>query len=753
MDNKEREYELERLSMTIEHIKRQLAASGSQCTDSQQQLKGTLADYWGNLGSSACDEAQFIEEMDRQKKLTALVHQKYSRLQRMADSPYFGRIDFWEPQSGSDQAELIYIGISSLSHSGSGELLVYDWRSPVAGMFYDFERGKAWYECPAGRIEGEIRLKRQFKIVNGIMKYMFDADITIEDEMLQAVLSKSSDARMHTIVTSIQREQNQIVRDVGHPVLFVRGPAGSGKTSIALHRIAYLLYHEREHLSSKNVIIFSPNHIFSDYIADVLPEIGEENVLQTTFQDYVKDTGVGQELALEDRSVQLEWLLGDKQAGWAMKVENIRYKSSAAFVKLLDCYVGFLQETLVREHPPIRFNGEVIFSKGEWKKHFFHNLAHLPAGRRLKKIRQLIKNKLQSAIQRLRQEKIKEITESGNEVNAKTVEAMARLAAGEAAVPLYEIIHKLTELHALSLYKALFTCEEFLNNREVAALLPQTWQEICRQTLRELQAGRVTYEDSFGYLYLLGMLEGFPANREIRHVVVDEAQDYTALQYKIIKQLFPASRWTILGDPAQAVHPYLTTADFAEVSRILQQAGSCFYTLKRAYRSTCEIHAFCQALLPATEKTEAVLRFGGKPRVVRQRQADGTNAWLRAVQVLQREGWQSIALICKTARQAMLVHQAVSERLPAHVILSEDDRFRRGVVVIPSYLAKGLEFDAVLVVQAEQTQYGRPEERNLFYTVCTRALHQLCLFHFDALTPFVAELDTSLYDVMWEENN
>lgn len=753
MDNKERKYELTRLSMTIEHIKGQLAASGSQCSDSQQQLKGTLADYWGNLGSSACDEAQFIEEMDRQKRLTALVHQKYSRLQRMADSPYFGRIDFWEPQSGSEEAERIYIGISSLSHPGSGELLVYDWRSPVAGMFYDFERGKAWYECPAGRIEGEIRLKRQFKIVNGTMKYMFDADITIEDEMLQAVLSKSSDAKMHTIVTSIQREQNQIVRDEGHPVLFVRGPAGSGKTSIALHRIAYLLYREREHLSSKNVIIFSPNHIFSDYIADVLPEIGEENVLQTTFQDYVKDTGVGQELTLEDRSAQLEWLLGDKQAGWATKVENIRYKSSAAFVKLLDSYVGFLQENLVRDHPPIRFNGEVIFSKGEWKKHFFHNLAHLPVGRRLKKIRQLIKNKLQSAIQRLRQEKIKEITESGNEVNAKTVEAMARLAAGEAAAPLYEVIHKLTELHALSLYKALFTREGFLNNREVAALLPQTWQEICRQTLRQLQTGRVTYEDSFGYLYLLGMLEGFPVNREIRHVVVDEAQDYTALQYKIIKQLFPASRWTILGDPAQAVHPYLTTADFAEVSRILQQEDSYFYTLKRAYRSTCEIHAFCQALLPATEMTEAVLRFGGKPRVVRQREADGTNTWLRAVETLQQEGWQSIALICKTARQAVLVHRAVSERLPAHVILSEEDRFRRGVVIIPSYLAKGLEFDAVLVIRAEQTQYGRPEERNLFYTVCTRALHQLYLFHFGALTPFVAELDTSLYDVVWEEND
>lgn len=752
MDNKEREYELERLSMTIEQIKSQLAVSGSQCSDSQQQLQGALKDYWGSQGSSACDEAQLIEEMDRQKRLAAMVHQNYNRLQRMAGSPYFGRIDFWEAQLGGEETERIYIGISSLSHPGSGELLIYDWRSPVAGMFYDFERGKAWYECPAGRIEGEIRLKRQFKIINGVMKYMFDADITIEDEMLQAVLSKSSDAKMHTIVTSIQREQNQIVRDEGHPVLFVRGPAGSGKTSIALHRIAYLLYRDREQLTSKNVVIFSPNHIFSDYIADVLPEIGEENVLQTTFQDYVKDVIVRQEPALEDRSTQLEWLLGDNQAGRAAKVENIRYKSSAAFVELLDFYVEFLQETLIHEYPTIRFNGEVIFSKGEWKKYFFHNLSHLPVGKRLKKIRQMIKNKLQSAIQRLRQEKIKEITEIGNEVNAKTVEAMARLAAGEAAAPLYERIHKLTELNVLFLYKALFTHENFLNRREVAVLLPAEWRRICRQTVKELQAGRVAYEDSFGYLYLLGRLEGFPANREIRHVVVDEAQDYTLLQYRIIQQLFPKSSWTILGDPAQAVHPHLITADFVEVSKILRQDGAYFYTLERAYRSTCEIHAFCQALLPVGETTEAVLRFGGKPQVIRQREADGTAVLVRTVQALQQEGWQSIALICKTARQAMLVHRTVSEGLTATVILSEEDRFQRGVVVIPSYLAKGLEFDAVLVVQAEQAQYGQPEERKLFYTVCTRALHQLRLFYFDTVSPFVSEIPEALYDVVTEEN-
>ena len=243
------------------------------CTDSQTELRNTLGDYWENTGRNSADTAQYIEAIDRQRSLAAISENRRRQLVRMADSPYFGRLDFAEDTT---EPEVFYIGIASLSEDSSSQLLVYDWRTPVAGMFYDFERGPAWYQCPAGVIEGVITRKRQYKIVSGNMVYLFDSDIKIDDEMLQELLTKSADEQMHTIVTSIQREQNQIIRNEGHRVVFVRGPAGSGKTSIALHRIAFLLYRDRETLTSQNVLILSPNHIFSEYISSVLPEIGEE---------------------------------------------------------------------------------------------------------------------------------------------------------------------------------------------------------------------------------------------------------------------------------------------------------------------------------------------------------------------------------------------------------------------------------------------------------------------------------------------
>lgn len=747
MDIKEREYELARLRDIVAQIERQLNASGTQCSASQQQLHGTLQNYWENKGSSAVDEAQMIEEVGRQKQLAALAQQQYKRLQRMADSPYFGRIDFWESGTGPEDTERIYTGIATLTEAATGEILIYDWRSPVAGMFYDFERGNAWYECPAGKIQGTILLKRQFKIVNGKMKYMFDADIKIEDELLQQVLSKSADDKMHTIVTSIQREQNRIVRDEGHRVLIVQGPAGCGKTSIALHRIAYLLYRERETISAKNVVIFSPNHIFSDYISQVLPEIGEENVLQTTFQDYMRASVAGGGYEVEERSEQLEYLLhGPQDEEYQVKVRSIQYKSSTEFVRLLDFYIEYLQQRMVEDYPVIRFRGRMIFSKGDWRRQYCDQLTYLPMRRRLQKIRKIIQSRMRPVVQWLREEKIKEITAAGNEVNARTIEALARIAARNELAPVTEKIEKLTECNVFTLYQRMFTEDDFFAVYGRGLKEPEDWLRIRQQTGRWLARGRIPYEDSFSFLYLLGLAEGFKANPDIKHVAVDEAQDYTILQYKIMKAIFPHSSWTLLGDPAQSVHPYLQTATFKAAAKIIRfEEEPVVFSLTRSYRSTCQIQKFCQALLGA-EGAEPVNRAGPKPDVVHLPAGqDDREELLAAIRSCQREGWQSIALICKTAEQAGSLYEIIHGECKASVILAEEGAFRLGVIIIPAYLAKGLEFDAVVVIDASEENFHRPEEKGLFYTVCTRALHRLCLLVRGRMTPYMKDLDQALY--------
>jgi DNA helicase-2/ATP-dependent DNA helicase PcrA len=278
----------------------------------------------------------------------------------------------------------MYIGIATLTDSATGDCLVYDWRSPIAGMFYDYEVGNAQYHCPAGIISGEITLKRQYKIKNGQMEYMFDADLKIDDEMLQEILGKSVDEKMRTIVNTIQREQNRAIRDEQHQILIVQGPAGSGKTSVALHRAAYLLYKEHEKLTAKNILILSPNQIFIEYISGVLPELGEENVLQSTFNEYIHHNKLVSTINYEDFSSQLEYLLtkyNDKD--FQVRTAGILYKSSVEYVTIIDNYLAYLKNDLIKDYPAIEFGGRVIFSKEDWQLLFFKNLAYLPVAERL----------------------------------------------------------------------------------------------------------------------------------------------------------------------------------------------------------------------------------------------------------------------------------------------------------------------------------------------------------------------------------
>lgn len=748
MNDQERQKEYLRLEETLEEIKQQLTISEGNCVVKQSELKETLLNYWENCGS---DEAQLVETANRQRALSSLTHSTPLTLKKMLNTPYFGRIDFIEDEAGLlPQEEPIYIGIATLMNEDTGEFIIYDWRAPISSMFYDCGLGSASYHCSVGTIKGRITLKRQYKITNGRMQYMFDADLKIDDEVLQEILSKSVDDKMHTIINSIQREQNQIIRDANHRALFVEGPAGSGKTSVALHRIAFLLYRDREILNEKNVLILSPNHLFSDYISNVLPEMGEENVLQKTFQDCVSESITHLPIRLETRTFHLETVLSNGNTfEQVLRADNIRFKSSRNFEQIIQEYIEWMQTNLVNDYPPIEFYGQIIFSKAEWKHYYLGNLADMPVMIRLEKIKQMIESRLRPLFHDIRKKKEAEIINRGEEVDENAIKALARMAAREELSAVYDKIEKLTRVVPLVEYRRLFKGSWLFARSTTKENFPKAWQSIQKQTNSFLNNGILPYEDIPPFMYLQGALQGFPINRDIKHLIIDEAQDYTRLQFKILVILFPNSTWTVVGDPNQAVHPSLITASFTDMSEIIGTEKSVAFRLTRSYRSTKQIQMFCQALLPYQAGVDSVNRSGSLPSVTRvEKMSELVPALVHAIVSIHKEGWRSIAIICKNTYQAKNIFSDLKAQVDLTLVIDEDDTFHQGIIVIPSYLAKGLEFDAVLVINADMINYSLAEERHILYTICTRTLHHLSLFYFGKISPFLSEMEDTLYQIV-----
>lgn len=756
MNDQQRQEEAQRLEVTLVEIKKQLVVSEKNCVQNELQLKETLDNYWDKCGS---DEAQLVETANRQRALSTISHSTPMRLKKMLQSPYFGRIDFIEEEDENGRQYLeeqdeepIYVGIATLmnEHDGINDFLVYDWRAPISSMFYDGGLGKAAYDCAAGTIKGRITLKRQYKITNSAMQYMFDADLKIDDEVLQEMLGKSVDDKMHTIVNSIQREQNQIIRNNSHRAMFVEGPAGSGKTSVALHRIAFLLYRDRKILNERNVLILSPNHLFSDYISNVLPEMGEENVVQKTFHDCAAKAIAQLPISLETRTDHLENVLSNASGPeHVLRVENIRFKSSGEFEVIMQEYLDWMQDHLVDDYPTIEFRGNIIFSKAEWKQYYLDNYSSMPVLIRLEKIKKIIEIRMRPFFRAIRKEKEAEIIASAEEVDENAIKALARIAAREAFVSFNEKVDKLTHLTPLSEYRRLFRGDWLFARSTMKENFPTEWQGIKIQTLAHMNNGLLPYEDIPNFVYFQGVLQGFAANREIKHLIIDEAQDYTTLQFKILVLLFPNSTWTVVGDPAQSVHPFLKTASFKEMSDIVAIEQSITFRLTRSYRSTKQIQAFCQALLIDPIEVESVNRSGELPFVTKiEKTSDLILAIESTIAKIHGEGRNSVGIICKNTYQARKLFADLKGHIDVNLVIDENDEFHRGVIVIPSYLAKGLEFDAVLVINADAINYSRQEERNILYTICTRALHHLSLFYMGKPSPFISGMDEELYEIV-----
>lgn len=721
--NKENEW----LQVVLKEAQRQFDEMHEYKDRFKRDALETQRELWDEVGSLSITNGLeqvasfmvFIDRMKYQKRNHEITRKLQDKYERILQSPYFGRIDFLE--NGEEKAEKYYIGISNLINEDF-DFLVYDWRAPASSMFYDYEIGKAGYKCPEGIISGELTLKRQYKINKGSLQYMFDSNIKIDDEILQEILGKSADNKMKAIVTTIQREQNRVIRNEEYKNLIVQGPAGSGKTSIALHRIAYLLYKHREKITPQNIVIFSPNQIFNDYISNVLPQLGEDNMLQTTFKEYMHKA-LGDNFIKEDYTDLMEYILAAKKwSDYEKRIKNIKYKSSLEFVDVLKQYAAEV-ENMDKGFKDIVFRDKTIISSKELQELFHKDYVNLPLKRRLDKIRE----RLLFLIKPYEKERINEISEelwsTGSYIDKNEVSEISRAKVREEMKQVYEELERITHFDLIDIYKRLF---EKLD------------PEIRDYTLKSLEAKQLNYEDQPPLLYLKGALGDLPKTSDIKYVIIDEAQDYTPLQYEIFYQLFNHASITMLGDLNQSINPFMNVGDYSNIEHIFPQNNTCIINLSKSYRSTMEITRFSRGILKHEVKAEYVERGGEEPIVLEFPNEESINERvLKDIGMYKEKGYKSIGIITRTAKEAQEVYGFLKDKVEVKAITKDDDEYVNGTLVIPSYLAKGLEFDVVLVYNAGDENYNSEEERLLFYTACTRALHKLCVYYTGRLTPLI----------------
>ena len=738
-----------RLTMVLAVIKQELAVKKAFFARLKALLKQERKDLWEDgprLADNFASAVNLVQQLSglRNTELSVAYNRRaINKLERMLKTPYFARIDFRE--HGTPTAEEIYIGIATLLDE-AGQPLIYDWRAPVCSMFYDYELGPAEYRCAAGVISGEITRKRQYKIEDGRLVYMFDCNVKIDDEILQEILSQHSDEKMRAIVTSIQREQNQVIRNEEHPVVLVQGAAGSGKTSIALHRAAYYLYKERDQITSKNILIFSPNQLFADYISNVLPELGEETALCTTFQDLVAPL-LPPGLSVEDRHNQLEFTLTtDGSAADRLRKEKIYLQTTPEFLALIDDYQNYLTAR-GRPFSDLQFEGETILRQEEIRALYNDYYAYLPLKKRLQQLQRRAFYLLRPVAARKIKEEAQRLAERNPQLTAAELKARSRLAVRKKLQPVHAAIRAWSDLDSFALYRELFVNQDLLAEMAAGRFPPATLDRLRQAALQTLRADHLFYEDLAPFFYFQGNIEGFPKFPEIKHLIIDEAQDYTLVHYRIIQELFPNATLTILGDPNQTIHPRQYRCTFAEIEAVFAARNPKIFTLTKSYRSTREITAFNRELLaePAIDTT-AVNRPGPKPVVTKV--SDPTlliPALADRLRALSAAGFSSVAVIGKTARECQTVYEKLNALVPVRLITKEVKTLTGGPLIIPSYLAKGLEFDAVLICDCSRAVYCTPEELPILYTVCTRALHRLFLYYTGELSPLLARVNPDLY--------
>ena len=684
----------------------------------------TVDDYDRNIEISQFHAMERMETAQYEQKLSNV--EKYKRVY---DKPYFARFDFTEDE---EDLEKIYLGYQNIMDDKSYNVLVYDWRAPIASMFYRNEIGAASYEAPCGEIRGAVSLKRQYEIEKSELKYYFDCSIAITDEMLQQALGHNASSYMKNIVETIQKEQDLIIRDKGNDLLMVQGVAGSGKTSIAMHRIAFLLYERMsEGLTSDNIMIISPNHLFGEYVSTVLPELGENNVTYSTMEDLF-DLYFKGRYKMRSRVSQLEHMITHKHRN---QIRNtIRFKGSSVFGEILDRLVKTYEQEII-EFKDVYYAGELIASKEELRKNFLDNAIKMAVGRRLKRMEHGLEQKLREAEKVKRKDLFKELKGKGGYFDDEDIDRKL----GEYKQGSYEAIRRFVKIDYFKLYQRIFKDEALFNKLSKGLALPKTISSIRQHTAKSLRPEILSYEDGMAMLYLKLKLEDEHLCPQIKQVLIDEAQDYYPLQYRVLGEIFRGAQYTVLGDIGQTIEKNETEDLYDEIVKALAPKKALKLKLEKSYRSSYEIGLFTQKLRENASALIAYERHDEAPVIAGHENEGQLMEWLEdKVKEYEEGGYETIAIICKSKRDVNHVYSKLAHKMEIHKLDAQQEEFTKGVLIMPIYMAKGLEYDAVIVYEANEAAYHESEDKQLLYIACTRALHRLSLCHTGELSHFLA---------------
>ena len=614
------------------------------------------------------DVARIREISSTMKSFTDKKIDYFKKLKSIENKPYFASIVFKDEEENT--VYNIYMSLTYLKDN-KGNNILYDWRSPICSLFYDYEIGPAKYSAPGGEIKGELKRKRQYKIENNILKGVFDNSLNIDDEFLQSVLAEESSDHMKNVVNTIQKEQNQVIRNLDDNNLIVNGIAGSGKTTVALHRIAFLLY-RLKNITSNNILIFSPNNIFTDYIEDVLPSLGEKNTKQTTFDDYLSYQ--------LDEFNEIESYT-DFISRYYKREENnlelVRYKQSDTIIndlnKFLDNYVSNAKfEKSITEGIKNKVSVE------ELNNYLNNRYDKFPLFNRIDSI----------------SEKLSETFYKGSHKKIDTFTKLLKKTSN--------FIKPISEIFTM-----FFTSNySKINTTEI------------------LNKDKISYDNALIYSYIKGYLEGFPYENNIYQVVIDEAQDYNYLQYIIISKIFKKADFTILGDLNQNINPYYKYNDLNKISNLL--SGTTKYIeLNKTYRSSKEIVEYTNKILNL-EHVSAIRKDTNKPVVVKK-ELDLKTSLTKDLYNLTNE-YNKVAIITKDEKEALKLYNLLENTIDISLVELDTKKYNKNLIIIPAYLAKGLEFDAVIVYNDRENTYHK-NERNLLYVACTRAQHELYIYN------------------------
>ncbi|MDF8372240.1 RNA polymerase recycling motor HelD [Weissella paramesenteroides] len=698
---------------------------------------------------SVRQQQQMLQE--RELAMNSAEHQAVV-LDRLTERPYFARIDVQE--KGTEKVDQIYIGLASFS-DGPDNFLIYDWRAPISSIYYDGGLGKVTYETPDGKQDAEVSLKRQFQIEDGKIVTIFDTDEAVGDQMLLNAVSGESTTKMKSIVTTIQKEQNKIIRNTAADLLFVQGAAGSGKTSAVLQRVAYLLYRYRGHLTSGQVVLFSPNQLFNDYIDQVLPELGEQNMVQMTFYQYASRRLP--KLQLETLQERFE----SQPTGAAKKVIDL--KGTSVYFKAMQKYAQSLNHANIKLRS-VKFRGHEIISKDKIADIYYSFNDNYQLGNRLHATKEQLMKILQG--------------KSGNEVHADWVENEVQNLSKEQYDTMlrdnprefdsdeaeYKFIAKQLVMRAFTPVIRGVNRNHFININEqfvhFLKTVPQLinladygisdaeWQAGVKHTIEQMRQGILPMSDMTPYMMLFDLIKGSRGERDIRFVFIDEIQDYTPFQLAFLKFSFPKARFTMLGDLNQAIFTKENAVSLQdELSQLFDPEKSEYIELTQTYRSTQQITDFSKDILIQGAQIDAFERKGALPTISVVPTTEAMVTGIVQQLASNQAATETTAIITKTLAEAKVAYAALRDQADVTIIRTENQRLVPGTIIVPAYLAKGLEFDAVIMWDAATKVYHGDDERQLVYTIASRAMHQLTIFAVQELTPLLANVADNLYEM------